>query len=623
MKDLAAGLGEKLEEFMALARTGAARSSTDAAMVSAFEQSPHCTVLADGVSLKIVGSNEAMRRALGYGARDLLQLSLADIFHRAGEGDSFQQLLRSPDPKVPLRAQQRSSKGRLADVEIVGYRVDTPRRPLLAFMTQDITLRARFEARLLERQGHLDHLAHHDSLTGLPNRLYLSAQLPNAIDSARRTGKGLAVFCLDLDRFKHINDSRGHEIGDLLLTAVAQRLRALIRDDDLVIRMGGDEFIVVLRDVPDQQYVDETAMRLMEAIARPFDIDGQSLTATASIGISQYPRDGADMAALLRQSDTAMYDAKHCGRNNCQNFNPNMERRLKQRALIEGQLREALLTGQLDVHYQPVVDLVSQRIVALESLVRWKHPVRGFIAPAHFIGVAEETGLIVPIGDFVLQRVLDDADRWRRSGGTLVPISMNISATQLLRSNLPKALSQTTQAHGFQPSLLQIELTENALFERREGRNNTRGQDTLSSLREMGVHISIDDFGTGFSSLAHLKRWRVDSLKIDRSFVRDLTNDPSDLAIVGAITAMARHLDLPVIAEGIEGWRQLSKLRELGCHFAQGHLFSKPVPASQVLPYLKDRPIDLAGFDPNAETLEATGLHGALLEELLLSKTGS
>ena len=623
MKDLAAGLGEKLEEFMALARTGTSRSSTDVEMVSAFEQSPHCTVLADGVSLKIVGSNEAMRRALGYSARDLLQLSVADIFHHTGEGDSLLQLLRSPDPKVPLRAKQRSNKGRLTDVEIVGYRVDTSRRPLLAFMTQDITLRARFEARLLERQGQLDHLAHHDSLTGLPNRLYLSAQLPNAIESARRTDKSLAVLCLDLDRFKHINDSRGHEIGDLLLSAVAERLRALVREEDLVIRMGGDEFIVVLRDVPDQQYVDEAAVRLLEVIARPFDIGGQSLAVTASIGISQYPRDGADMGALLRQSDTAMYDAKHCGRNNCQNFNPNMERRLKQRALIEGQLREALLTGQLDVHYQPVVDLVSQRIVALESLVRWKHPVRGFIAPAHFIGVAEETGLIVPIGDFVLQRVLDDADRWRRSGGTLVPISMNISATQLLRSNLPKALSQTTQAHGFQPSLLQIELTENALFERREGRNNTRGQDTLSSLREMGVHISIDDFGTGFSSLAHLKRWRVDSLKIDRSFVRDLTNDPGDLAVVGAITAMARHLDLPVIAEGIEGWQQLSKLRELGCHFAQGHLFSKPVPASQVLPYLKDGLIDLAGFDPNAETLEATGLHGALLEELLLSKTGS
>lgn len=623
MKDLAAGFGEKLEEFMTLARNGAARWSTDAEMVSAFEQSPQCTLLVDGVSLRIVGSNAAMRRALGVPAKDLLQLSLADIFHRDGEGDAFLQLLRSPDPKVPLRAQQRARNGTLADVEIVGYRVDSPRRPLLAFMTQDITLRTRFEARLLERQGHLDHLAHHDSLTGLPNRLYLSAHLPNAIEAARRAGKVLAVFCLDLDRFKHINDSRGHEAGDLLLTAVAQRLRALVGEGDMVVRMGGDEFIVVLREVPDQQRIDETAMRLMDVIARPFDIGGQSLAITVSIGISQYPRDGADMGALLRQSDTAMYDAKQCGRNNCQIFNPLMERRLKQRAAIESELREALLTGQLDVHYQPIVDLSSQQVVALESLLRWKHPTRGFIAPGHFIGIAEETGLIVPIGDFVLQRVLDDASHWRKSGGALVPISINISATQLLRSNLPKLLSQSTRAHGFEPSLLQIELTESTLFERREGRNNTRGQDTLSSLRELGVHIAIDDFGTGFSSLAHLKRWRVDSLKIDRSFVRDLTNDPGDLAIVGAITAMARHLQLPVTAEGIEGWQQLAKLRELGCHFAQGHLFSRPVPAQQILPYLKGRLIDLAGFDPAADTLEATGLHGALLEELLLSKTGS
>ena len=608
---------------MALARNGSARRSGEADVVSAFEQSPHCTLLADSASLRIVGSNEAMRRALGFDAKNLHQLSLADVFHRAGEGDSFLQLLRSPDPKIPLRAQQRSSSGKLADVEIVGYRVDAPRRPLLAFMTQDITLRTRFEARLLERQGHLDHIAHHDSLTGLPNRLSLSDQLPNAIESARRAGKMLAVLCLDLDRFKHINDSRGHVAGDLLLTAAAQRLRQSTREDDMVVRVGGDEFIVVLREAPDQQYIDDAAVRLLEAIARPFDIGGQSLAITVSIGISQFPRDGADMGALLRHSDTAMYDAKQCGRNNCQSFNPSMDRRLKQRANVEAQLREALLTGQLDVHYQPIVDLKSQRVVALESLLRWKHPTRGFIAPAHFIGIAEETGLIVPIGEFVLQRVLHDASHWRASGGTLVPISMNVSATQLRRSNFPKLLSKSTGAHGFEPSLLQIELTESALFDRREGRSSTRGQDAISSLRELGVHIAIDDFGTGFSSLAHLKRWRVDSLKIDRSFVRDLLNDPSDLAIVGAITAMARHLDVPVTAEGIEGWQQLAKLRELGCQLAQGHLFSRAVPASQILPYLKGGLIELTGFDPNADTLEGGGLNGALLEELLLSQTGS
>ena len=623
MKDRAAGIGGKFDEVVALARAGVARLSADSEVISAFEQSPTCTLLADAGTLRIVGSNEAMRRVLGCSAKELAPLHLSDVFERATDNPAFIELLRNPDPKVPLRARQRSRGGKFIDVEIVGYPVETPRRALLAFMTHDITLRNRFEARLLEKQGHLDHLAHHDQLTGLPNRLFLAAQLPNAIETARRNGHMLAVLFLDLDRFKHINDSRGHDVGDLLLEAVGQRVRELMREDDLVVRVGGDEFIVVLRDVPNQEHVDQAAVRLMEALARPFDIGGHSLTTTVSIGVSQYPRDGADMSVLLRHSDTAMYHAKECGRNNCQSFSPLMDRRLKRRTFIEAQLREALLTGQLDVHYQPIVDLASQKVVALESLLRWKHPTRGYIAPAHFIGIAEETGLIVPIGEFVLKRVLHDADRWRANGGTLVPISLNVSAIQLQRSNLPELISHNTRNHGFQPSLLQIELTEGTIFERRESRNGELNQDAVTSLRDLGVHIAIDDFGTGYSSLSHLKRWRVDSLKIDRSFVRDVVTDPSDLAIVGAITAMARHLNVPVTAEGIEGWQQLTKLRELGCQLAQGHLFSRPVPADQVLPYLTGTLIDLVGLDPNAETLESTGLHGALLDELLMSQTGS
>jgi diguanylate cyclase (GGDEF)-like protein len=564
-----------------------------------------------------------MRRALGYSAKDLAQLELSNIFERATDNPAFIQLLRTPDPKVPLRARQRTASGKLTEVEIVGYPVETPRRSLLAFTTQDVTLRNRFEARLLEKQGHLDRLAHHDQLTGLPNRLFLASQLPNAIETARRNGHMLAVLFLDLDRFKHINDSRGHEVGDQLLEGVAQRVRDLMREDDLVVRMGGDEFIVVLRDVTDQGYINQAATRLMDALAQPFDIGGHSLTTTVSIGVSQYPRDGADMSVLLRHSDTAMYHAKECGRNNCQSFSPLMDRRQKRRTFIEAQLREALLTGQLDVHYQPIVDLASQKVVALESLLRWKHPVRGNIAPAHFIGIAEETGLIVPIGEFVLQRVLADADRWRAAGGILVPISINVSAIQLQRSNLPELISNSTRNHGFQPSLLQIELTEGTIFSRRESRNGELNQDAVSNLRDLGVHIAIDDFGTGYSSLSYLKRWRVDSLKIDRSFVRDVVTDPGDLAIVGAITAMARHLNVPVTAEGIEGWQQLSKLRELGCQLAQGHLFSRAVPAGQVLPHLNGALIDIAGMDPNAVTLESTGLNAQLLDELLLGQTGS
>jgi diguanylate cyclase (GGDEF)-like protein len=481
-------------------------------------------------------------------------------------------------------------------------------------MTQDVTLRNRFEARLLEKQGHLDHLAHHDQLTGLPNRLYLAAHLPNALEVARKNRQLLAILFLDLDRFKHINDSRGHDTGDQLLCAVARRIRDATREEDVVVRMGGDEFIVVLRDVLNLDQVNLTAARIIEAISAPFDINGRWLETTASIGVSLYPRDGADIGELLRHSDTAMYHAKDRGRNNCQMFSPMMDRRLKQRTTIEAHLREAMQTGQLDVYYQPIVDIESQNVVALESLLRWKHPTYGYVAPSRFIKIAEETGLIVPIGEFVLDRVLRDARRWRSSGCTLVPIAINVSAIQLQRSNLAELIVNKTRALGLEPRLLQVELTESTIFERREGRDGQLNEDAVAHLRELGVHIAIDDFGTGYSSLSYLKRWRVDSLKIDRSFVRDLVTDPSDLAIVGAITAMARHLNIPVIAEGIEGWQQLEKLRELGCQRAQGYLFSRAVPAITCSQHLTGKHIDLV--DPS-RGVELTGTHPTLIEDLL------
>jgi diguanylate cyclase (GGDEF)-like protein/PAS domain S-box-containing protein len=600
-----------------MVRNGAARWSSDSEIVSAFEQSPKCMLLVDAVSLRIVGSNEALLRALGFSRSELQELSLTDLVSREGDDEALFQQLRNPDPRVPLQARQRDKSGQAVEVEITGYRIRAARRPLLVFTMQDISLRRRFEARQLEKQGQLNHLAHHDPLTGLPNRLFLAAHLPNAIETARRHSQLLAILFLDLDRFKHINDSYGHETGDKLLQEVAHRLRGTTRAEDMVVLMGGDEFIVVLRDVFALDQVDQAAARIFEALSRPFDIEGNSLATTVSIGVSLFPRDGVDMRELLRHSDTAMYHAKDRGRNNCQIFNPMMDRKLKQRMIIETHLREALRFGQLSVHYQPIVDLVSQKVVALESLLRWKHPTFGFVAPQRFIEIAEDTGLIVPIGEFVLSRVLEDADRWRASGCTLVPIAINVSAIQLQRSNLCELIAQGTRAHGFQPELLQIELTESTIFERREGRNGELNQDAVTQLRDLGVRIAIDDFGTGYSSLSYLKQWRVDSLKIDRSFVRDLVTDSSDLAIVGAIIAMARHLNIPVTAEGVEGWQQLAKLRELGCHLAQGHLFSKAIPASEVMRYLFGGRLDLVARNGRLDSLEPTGVHAALMQDLL------
>jgi diguanylate cyclase (GGDEF)-like protein len=504
----------------------------------------------------------------------------------------------------------------MLDIEISGYPINLGKRRLLAYTTHDVTVRTSFEAQLLENQQRLDHLAHHDQLTGLPNRLFLAAHLPGAIEEARRSGQVLAILFLDLDRFKHINDSRGHETGDALLKAVAQRIRPTARTVDVAVRMGGDEFIVILKEVTNAQ-VNDAAERIIKALSSPFVINGRSIVTTVSIGVSLFPRDGADMEELLRHSDTAMYQAKERGRNNWQVFSPVMGRRLKARVAIESHLRAALQKSQLDVYYQPIVDIESQRVVALESLVRWKHPEYGFVSPTRFIGVAEESGLIVPLGEFVLQRVLEDARRWLDAGYTVVPLAINVSAIQLQRYDFADLILKMTSAMGLSPTMLQVELTESAIFETLDGRHSEPNKDSVADLRKLGIDISIDDFGTGYSSLSYLKRWRFDYLKIDRTFIRDLGTDMSDLAIVGAIIAMARHLNIRVIAEGIEGWQQLEKLRELGCSLAQGHLYAKPTPAQECERFLTGEPIHLANRDRRLEPIEVTGINQVQIIEML------
>jgi diguanylate cyclase (GGDEF)-like protein/PAS domain S-box-containing protein len=561
---------------------------------AAFEQSPNGILMADAETLRILDANPTLLRSLGFTLHELLKLPLTQVFVDPGEnGEVLLRKLRDPNPRIPLQIQQRAGNGALANVEIRGQRLELSGRRVLMFSCDDVSVRRKVEAQLLEKQQHLDHLAHHDQLTGLPNRLYLAAHLPGAIDEARRNSSVLAVLFLDLDRFKHINDSRGHEAGDKLLKEVAARIKATVRSEDVVVRMGGDEFIVILKTVRSSEQVNETAGRINEALSAPVQVDGRPVVTTVSIGVSLYPRDGADMGELLRHSDTAMYQAKDRGRNNFQLFSPGMDRKLKERMAIETSLRNALQRQQLEVHYQPIIDIETNRVVALESLLRWRLPGQGFVPPERFIAVAEDTGLIVPVGEFVLARTCEDMAGWRDAGAVLVPVAVNISAVQLQRCNLPATILRLTKQHGLRPSMLQMELTESAVFERRENRSGESNEDAVSRLRELGVRIAIDDFGTGYSSLSYLKSWRVDYLKIDRSFVRDLVTDVSDLAIVSAIIAMARHLNIQVVAEGIEGWQQLEKLRQLGCALAQGFLFAKPAPADQCRRYLTGAPLDL------------------------------
>ena len=586
---------------------------TDAARQAVFEQWPTTALVLDPARLQIVAANPAALRNTGYSHDEVRELRFAQLFSAEGAADERVLLARLQDAtaRAPIEMRQRCKDGSLRNVEATAHRLDLDGRPVLAVTVHDVTVRRVVESQMLERHQRLDHLAHHDQLTGLPNRLYLAAHLPDAIAEAKEKGTLLAVLFLDLDRFKHVNDSRGHETGDKLLKTVAQRIRSTMRSQDVVVRMGGDEFVVVMKDVKNTDKVNEAAERINQALSAPMVVDGRTLVTTVSIGVALYPRDGLDMGELLRHSDTAMYQAKDRGRNNFQLFSPAMDRRLKERIAVEGSLRTALQTRQLEVHYQPIVDIESHRVVALEALMRWRHPSQGFVRPERFVRIAEDAGLIVPIGDFVLQRAIEDMVGWRRAGATLVPVALNVSAVQLQRSNLADSIARLTKEYGLEPSMLQVELTESAVFERREQRAREAAQDAVAKLRELGVHIAIDDFGTGYSSLSYLKRWRVDTLKIDRSFVRDLVTDMSDLAIVSAIIAMARHLHIEVVAEGIEGWPQLEKLRALGCSYAQGFLFARPATPEDCVRYLSGEPLDLTQRLPVLDMLEATGTQDA------------
>jgi diguanylate cyclase (GGDEF)-like protein/PAS domain S-box-containing protein len=587
----------------------------DATRQAVFDQWPTSALVLDPLTQRFVTANPAALRSLGYSIDEVRAgaVSFTDIFSAEGiDPKDLISCLQQATSSAPIEMRQRSKDGASRNVEATCYPLTLRERRMLAVAVHDLTGRRDTQAQLLERQQQLDHLAHHDHLTGLPNRLYLAANLPGALEEASRNSTVLAVLFLDLDRFKHVNDSRGHETGDKLLKTVANRVRSTMRAQDLVVRMGGDEFVVVMKGVVDTDEVREAATRVINALSAPMVIDGRTLVTTVSIGVALYPHDGADMGELLRHSDTAMYQAKDRGRNNFQLFSPVMDRRLKERIAVESNLRTALQNRQLDVHYQPIVDIESHRVVALEALLRWKHPSHGYIRPDRFVKVAEEAGLIVPIGDFVLQRVMEDMARWRQQRAKLVPVTFNVSAVQLQRSNLADSISRLTHEYDFEPSMLQVEITEGAVFERREAGAREASEDAVSKLRELGVRIAIDDFGTGYSSLSYLKRWRVDTLKVDRSFIRDLVTDLSDLAIVSAIIAMATHLHIEVVAVGIEGWPQLDKLQQLGCTYAQGYLFARPAPAQDCLRYLFEQPLDLTQRLPMIDLDAATGDNVAL-----------
>lgn len=420
------------------------------------------------------------------------------------------------------------------------------------------------------------HLAQHDFLTGLPNRVLLTERLLRAIGQARRHSKRVAMMFIDLDYFKHINDSLGHAVGDLLLQMVAERLKLCVRDTDTVCRQGGDEFVVLLTEIGQGSDAAPVAEKILAAFADPCVICGNELHVTLSIGISIYPDDGQDADGVMKNADTAMYHAKANGRNNYQFFTTEMNTRAVRRLFIEGNLRRALKQNEFLLYYQPKIDLASGLMIGSEALIRWQDPEHGLVYPNQFVPIAEESGLIVPIGSWVLREACRQVCAWQDSGLLAVPVSVNISAVEFRHKNFLEGVATILRETGMLPSYLELELTESILMH-----DAKSSESVLDSLKAMGMQLAIDDFGTGYSSLSYLKRFPINTLKIDQSFVRDIDIDVDDASIVKAMIGMGKSLKQRVIAEGVETESQLAFLRKLQCDEGQGFLLGRPLPADE------------------------------------------
>jgi diguanylate cyclase (GGDEF)-like protein/PAS domain S-box-containing protein len=422
----------------------------------------------------------------------------------------------------------------------------------------------------------MSHLAQHDGLTDLPNRLLLNDRLTQAIALCHRNQHKLAVLFLDLDRFKHINDTLGHDFGDRVLRDAAQKLLHCVRGSDTVSRQGGDEFVVVLSEIAHSQDADVCAAKILSALSVPVNIERHDLYITASIGIATYPEDGQDADTLLKNADLAMYHAKANGSNNFQFFEPGMNARAAERQALESGLRHAVERKQFVLHYQPKIDLTSGAIVGVEALVRWSHPERGLMLPGQFMAVAEESGLIVPIGRWVMAECCQRARLWRDAGLPPIRMAVNISAVELRTKGFVAGVRAMLMQHRLEPADLELELTETFLLQNAESTAAV-----LEALKDVGVRLALDDFGTGYASLSHLRRFPIDTLKIDRSFVRDITMDSADASIVRAVIGMGKNLDMRVVAEGVETAEQLDFLRQQGCPEGQGYYFSEPLIAAE------------------------------------------
>jgi diguanylate cyclase (GGDEF)-like protein/PAS domain S-box-containing protein len=546
------------------------------------KQSAAITASMDGIGildarLEFTYVNDSLARLFGHaGYQALVGRSLCDLYEP-------QEQVRFITNIVPLVQERGRWRG-----EATGLRRDGTTFPQeislssigaggFVCIVRDITERTYAEEQI-------KHLAYHDALTNLPNRLLFKDRLTVALSHAQRDGSRLAVLFLDLDRFKVINDSLGHTIGDHLLQAVASRIQACVRDSDTVARLGGDEFIVLLPRLLHADDALPVAEKIIEAIRYPFHIDARELFVTTSIGISLFPEDGTDAEALIKNADTAMYQAKEVGRDNYQLFNAKVSANALQRIALEHGLRRALANEEFEVHYQPIFDVRENKVTGMEALLRWNHPQMGSIPPSLFIPVAETTGVMIPIGSWALREACRQAREWHDAGHRDLSLAVNLSVTQLQQVDLVQRVAATLEETGLPPHMLELEITESSAMQSPE-----TSIKALYDLKKLGIRISLDDFGTGHSSLSYLKRFPIDTLKIDQSFVRDIATDRDTAAIVMAIIAMAHSLRLKVIAEGVEQNEQAQFLGRHECDQMQGFLLKRPIPAREFLQFIRER----------------------------------
>jgi diguanylate cyclase (GGDEF)-like protein len=486
----------------------------------------------------------------------------------SGEWENLDEALLRFDDTDHFHQDWRHLKADGSEIQVLTYgrRVAFEGRDGFLVAIVDITERRKAEARIA-------YMAHHDGLTDLPNREFYQERLKQALERGTPPGKHVAVMCIDLDLFKNVNDSFGHPMGDRLLQSVAERLKAQTGSRDLAARLGGDEFAVILGAGVSPNEASDFANRLIAMLSAPYEIDGNELVIGASIGIALSPGDGASSEELMKNADMALYRAKQHGGGVHRFFEKEMDRQAQKRRDLEHDLRRAFAHGEFELHYQPLVDVASNRISGFESLLRWRSPDKGMISPADFIPVAEDIGLIVPLGEWVLREACNEAAKWPDD----IKVAVNLSAVQFRSRNLVQVVVSALAQSGLAPTRLELEITESILLAETE-----TNLATLHQLRGLGVSISMDDFGTGYSSLSYLRSFPFDKIKIDRSFVKDLAERPDCVAIVRAISGLGRSLNITTTAEGVETTDQLDWLRAEGCNQVQGFLFSAAKPASEI-----------------------------------------